>query len=86
MDDITDIRVVKFGKDNDPASHDPLTALIVAEKWIKDMKADHVIVIVGRTIDGTGSGTKYFQAGNYTHHAQLGLIMAGMELMSRDDG
>jgi hypothetical protein len=70
----------RFDKNSDPAAHDPITALIVAREWIEQQEngPDHVIVFVGRTTEDGASGTKYFQAGQYPCHAQIGLIVEGL--------
>jgi hypothetical protein len=77
----------RFNKIGDPSAHDPVSALVVAQEWIaqQENKPHHVIVFVGRTTEDGSSGTKYFQAGNYPAHAQIGLCMEGM-LMLRGSG
>lgn len=87
MDDepgnIADLGLARFARDMDPKKHNPLMALEAAKKWIIDQPepADHVIILIGRTTGDNGSGTKFFQAGNYPHHAQMGLCLEGMELI-----
>lgn len=77
----------RFDKYGDPAAHDPIAALQVAKEWIdaNPDKPDHVIVLIGRTTEDGGSGTKYFQAGSYPHHAQMGLCLEGQNMI-RESG
>lgn len=59
-------------------------ALVAALDWWDSCPADekptHVIVMIGRDTPGktTASGTKFFQAGTYRHHAQMGLCLEAM--------
>lgn len=59
-------------------------ALVAALDWWDacppDEKPTHVIVMIGRDTPGktTASGTKFFQAGTYRHHAQMGLCLEAM--------
>lgn len=73
----------RFHKFGDPADHDPTVALQVAKEWIdaNPDKPDHVIVLIGRTTPDGGSGTKYFQAGGYPHHGQMGLCLEGLHMI-----
>lgn len=66
-------------------------ALIAALDWWDscpvDEKPTHVIVMIGQDTPGkaTASGTKFFQAGTYRHHAQMGLCLEAMHLI-RESG
>lgn len=84
---ITDLNVVRFNRQTDPADHDPVTALDAAREWIEgcEHKPDHVIVLVGRTAKDGGSACRFFQAGNYPYHAQYGLVHEGAAMI-REDG
>lgn len=65
-------------KPRDTSINDMLAA---ASEHIRETpEVEHVIVIIGRTIDGA-SGTKFFQAGSYTHHGQMGLMLEGMHMV-----
>lgn len=78
-DEPTNLNVARFNRKTDPADHDPATALDAAYEWIKtlDHKPDHIIVLVGRDMPDGSSGTRFFQAGSYRHHAQQGLCSEG---------
>lgn len=62
----------------------PRDAVVAALEWIDactpDEKPTHVIVMIGKdTLEfKTASGTKFFQAGTYRHHAQMGLCLEVM--------
>jgi hypothetical protein len=78
----------RFHNATHPAMLDPRTALEAAMEWLNDPttpKAAHVIVIVGRDVEDGGSGTRYFQAGDYRHHGQMGLMLEGMHMI-RESG
>lgn len=81
-----EIAVARFNKTDDPAKSRPLDALEAAKKWIEsDVGAEHVIVLVGRTTEDGSSGTRFFQAGKYPHHATMGLCLEGMHMI-RESG
>lgn len=62
----------------------PRDAIVAALEWIDacpaDEKPTHVIVMIGRDVPElpTASGTKFFQAGTYRHHSQMGLCLEVM--------
>lgn len=86
---IASLGVRRFYKAEKPAQIDPRTALEAAMEWIDgDGKgATHIIVLVGRDMpDAPGcAGTRFFQAGSYNHHGQMGLCLEGMHMI-RDSG
>lgn len=84
---ITNLNVVRFNRQMDPAEFDPVTALDAAREWIAECenKPDHVIVLTGRVLENGSCGTRFFQAGQYKYHAQIGLIMEGLNML-RDNG
>ncbi len=85
-DNVTDLRLARFERDENPNSHDPKLALHAAFEWLKENDdADHIIVLLGRTTENNSSGTKYFQAGKYPHHSQMGLCLEGMHMI-RESG
>lgn len=81
-----EIAVARFNKADNPAKSRPLDAIEAAKKWIEsEGSAEHVIVLVGRTIEYGSSGTRFFQAGSYPHHATMGLCLEGMHMI-RESG
>lgn len=85
---VASLAAKRFEKIGDPSAHEALSALDVARDWVlnhAEGAPDHIIVLIGRTTSDNSSGTKYFQAGSYPHHAQMGLCFEGMEMM-RDSG
>lgn len=84
---IASIATARFQKIEDPLAHDPRTALDVAREWIDNQETppEHVIVLIGRTTPENSSGTRFFQAGKYAHHAQMGLCYEGREMI-RESG
>lgn len=67
----------------------PRDAIVAALEWVDkaEAKPAHVIVMIGQDTPGkaTASGTKFFQAGTYRHHAQMGLCLEAMHLI-RESG
>jgi len=60
----------------------PLEVVLDAAKaWIKESGAQHVIVVVGRDGDGSGSATRYFNGGSFHYHAQMGLLWEGAQMI-----
>lgn len=82
-DNVSSLAAARFHKNSDPAAHDPATALDAAREWLKELdhEPNHIIVMVGRDMPDGGSGTRYFQAGNYRHHAQMGLCHETMNMI-----
>lgn len=93
MDDdgnVIDFGKMKFAHRTKPDQHQPITALREAVDWLigaeeNGTHVDHVIVLFGRTTPEGASGTKFFQAGKYPHHAQMGLCSEGA-LLIRETG
>lgn len=83
MPDPIDFNSKRFAAKEDPAEHSPLAALDAAREWYQNSehKPDHIIVLLGRTTENNGSGTKYMQAGKYPHHAQMGLLLEGIDMI-----
>ena len=60
--------------------------LDAAREFIRESRADHVIVLVGRRLEEDfGSSTRFFSGGQYTYHEQVGLIhQAALQFMTPD--
>ncbi len=85
---VTSLAVARFDKIADASKHEPSAALEKALAHLADPNEpdyDHAIVILGRTPEGGGSTTIWFQAGKYDYHAQMGLIFEGGQMI-RGDG
>lgn len=82
MSELTDKRWEKG--EGKPSSHKLREALEVAlhRLDVGEIEADHVIVCFGHTDDGGGDSCSFFQAGNYSHYGQLGILEAVKFLMS----
>lgn len=87
QDNVRNLNVARFNKIADPAAHDPTSALDAALEWIKslDEKPQHIVVFVGQDFPDGSSGTRYFQAGSYRHHAQQGLCLEGIHMLRESD-
>jgi hypothetical protein len=87
----TSIEAARFYRADKPEELNPRTALVAALEFFDDAPADdkptHIIVLVGRDVKENqgGSGTKFFQAGAYRHHGQMGLCLEAMHMI-RDSG
>lgn len=74
----------RFDKAVHPEDLPARDALVAAMDFVDscplDDKPTHIIVLIGRDpVDfATASGTKFFQAGKYRHHAQMGLCLEAM--------
>lgn len=81
----------RFDRATHPEELSGRDAIVAALDWWDscpvDEKPTHVIVMIGRDLPrkATASGTKFFQAGTYRHHAQMGLCLEAMHLI-RDSG
>lgn len=84
---VVDFAVARFHANGNTGAHDPITALDAAREWIEqcEEKPHHVIVLTGRVLEDESCGTRFFQAGQYKYHAQMGLLMEGMSMI-RDNG
>ena len=76
----------RFYAANHPSGLEPRTALEAALEWIDNPetgKVQHIIVLVGSdSPEHRGaSGTRFFQAGEYRHHGQMGLCLEGMHMI-----
>lgn len=80
-----EIAIARFSRNKSPDTTKLADCLEAAKKEIEDGSWDHVIVLFGRTTDEGASGTKFYQAGVYPHHGQMGLCQEGM-LMIRESG
>lgn len=88
---VASIASARFERATHPEELTGRDALVAALSWYDscpaDDKPDHVIIMIGRDTPefATGSGTKFFQAGTYRHHAQMGLCLEAMHRI-RDSG
>ena len=85
-DKITSLGARRFNAANHPGGLNPRTALEAALEWLDNPesgKVQHVIVLVGRdAAEHPGaSSTRFFQAGEYRHHAQMGLCLEAMHMI-----
>lgn len=86
---IDELAARRFEMSDDPAKTRPLDAIEAARKFIMEKapgeEIEHVIILTGRTMPENGSGTRYFQAGTYAHHAMMGLCWEGMQMIREGD-
>lgn len=81
---VASLASARFDRATHPEELTGRDALVAALAWWDSCPADekptHVIVMIGRDTPGktTASGTKFFQAGTYRHHAQMGLCLEAM--------
>lgn len=83
---VDEIALRRFDRTSDPKQCRPTDALEAARAWIeqdeKGKGTQHVIVFVGRSDPDGGSFTRYFQAGSYSTHAQLGLCFEATKMLT----
>lgn len=85
---VVSIAAARFNKISDASEHDPRDALEAAMEYLDDPEngsPDHVIICFGRTPKDGGSATKWFQAGSYEYHAQMGLLVEAGNMI-RENG
>lgn len=86
---VASIALARVDKGSHPRDHVATDALDLARAWIEEADAppDHIIVFMGRTMSDNSSGTKYFQTGSFSAHAQVGLVYEGLDMLrkSNDD-
>lgn len=80
---VASITLARADKGSKPREHAPTDALDLARAWIEEAGAhpDHIIVMLGRTNSDNSSGTKYFQTGSFSAHAQVGLVYEALDLL-----
>lgn len=81
---VASISTARFERAAHPEEITPRDALVAALDWLDDCAPDekptHLMVLIGKDMVGklTASGTKFFQAGTYRPHAQMGLCLEAM--------
>lgn len=88
FENVVSIGAARFNKiSQSPQDCNPRDALEAAIAYLDfdEDKPDHIIVLFGRTPTDGGSATKWFQAGSYEYHAQMGLLYEGAQMI-RDNG
>lgn len=85
---VSNLDAARFNKAESPDQLNPRTALVAALEWYdEEIRAGrsiaHVIVLTGRDSPAHvgASGTRYFQAGTYRHHGQMGLCLEGTHMI-----
>ena len=91
MSEIDELAAKRFARGSDKPQEnsitDMLSAVMAHVRNPEDIEGhaapvEHVIVLVGKAhpVDGA-SLTKFFQAGSFRYHAQMGLLFEGMHQM-----
>lgn len=81
----------RFYKAGKPEFASSRSAIVAALEYYDSCPADekptHIMVLVGRDASENlgASGTTFFQAGTYRHHAQMGLCLEAMHMI-RESG
>lgn len=77
----------KWGRDTNPANHQPQVALHEALRQLEagEIEADHVMVIHGYHDDAGKSQVGYLQAGKFSELEQCGLLARALRLASQFD-
>lgn len=82
---IADFNLARADRGTKPREHAVEDALDLARAWMKECgpenQPDHIIVFLGRTNRDNSSGTKYFQTGTFSSHAQVGLVYEGLDML-----
>lgn len=86
---IADFALARADRGSRPRDHKADDALALARAWMDECgpenQPDHIIVFMGRTTGDNGSGTKYFQTGSFSPHAQVGLVYEALDLLRNSD-
>lgn len=66
-----------------PKSFPALDALQLARDWAEreERTPIHVVVFMATAHEGGGDGIKFFQSGDYRAHAQVGMVIEGLDLL-----
>lgn len=66
-----------------PNHPDALDALQLARDWAEreERTPTHVVVFMATAHEGGGDGIKFFQSGDYRAHAQVGMVIEGLDLL-----
>lgn len=80
---VASLRLARVDKGTHPRDYPAMEALDMARDWIREagQGVDHIIVFLGRTNGDNSSGTKYFQSGSFSAHAQVGLVYEALDLL-----
>lgn len=79
---VDELAARRFNTGSDKPRETKIADMIAAAtKYILENNPDHVIIAIGRTDEEGASGTKFFQAGKYAHHGQMGLMMEAALMM-----
>lgn len=72
---VSSLGAKRFEKQTHPMKVNPADALDAARAWIEaGNDATHILIVIGTKLnDGGDVQTKFFQAGNYDVHGQIGL-------------
>lgn len=83
MSDVSDLAAARWDKNDNPADCRPDEALHAALRYIAENEMpDHVIVLFGRkNTELDCDASKFFQAGSYGYHAQIGLLYDGQQMI-----
>lgn len=82
---VTSFTLARADRGSKPREHKVADALDLAREWMRlcgpENQPDHIIVFLGRTNGDNSSGTKYFQTGSFSPHAQVGLVHEALDLL-----
>lgn len=80
---VASFALAKADKGSKPAEHAVTDALDLARDWIREnaRTPSHIIVFLARANEDGSDGIKYFQSGIYRSHAQVGMVIEGLEMM-----
>lgn len=81
-----ELSAARFDNAKFPQGLPVVSAIDAVKKWIletpEEDRPQHVIILTGRTDENGASQQRFFQAGNYGGHAQIGLLVCGLEQLS----
>lgn len=88
MADVTDFSARRWDAVDDPAKHDVAEALRAAMRALEndEKPPEHIIVAFGRNTEDGSSATRFFQAGGYQYHAQMGLLYEAAQMIRESNG
>lgn len=84
-DNIVSLGALRFYQQGTTKDAKPEDVLDAARAFVRETGCDHIIICCGRTTEDGGSGTRFFQGGEYTYHGQQGLLYAVQDML-RENG
>lgn len=80
---VKSLALARAQKGATPEMSPAMQALDIARDWVREsgIEPAHVIVFIAREYEEGADGIKYFQTGSYRPHAQVGMVIEGLDIL-----